>query len=133
MNTPSLLAMLAQIKADSTKFLEFGDPQHPLSYKSGIRIRHMNTMGGPQFRLCQLDALGSEASGGIYERTEEEALVQATKMVLHYTRPTPFKSLRRADLSALSWFITEEPTRQGYLHEHPPLPGEVTITLEAPQ
>ena len=129
----NLKQLLADLKEGKFEAVEFGDPDQPAGWLSGIRIKYIDTMGGTQFRICSISR-GME-SGGIYHYNIEGAFEQASKMHERYTRPIENKLIRelldKKPRPDLAWFgIEKMPLPIRNMPEIPPMgEGEVTITL----
>lgn len=134
MNHKVLRQMLPILKAGGVPLLEYGELDKPGGYYSALRIRFMNTAGGPQFQLRELTSLGQEGSG-FYTPDAQELLDQALLRVVKYHAPRNPRFMRGTvpDLQ-LGWFATQELQRT--LRPSLPdtlFPGEVTFTLEVPE
>lgn len=135
-----LRAKLPELKKTSNVFLEYGEKLKPGGTFSRLRIRYMNTAGGPQYSLKMLTHLGGEGSG-FYDTDEMAIITMAMKYIADYHRPNPgsladkfSKQVKeKTEKLDIGWHFhiegAERPSR------HPPLPstifpGEVIINLE---
>lgn len=141
------LTLMRDGHAVPSQCMEYGHPSEPGGFMSYLRIRWMNTAGGPQFRICELYH-GREGSGD-YTPELSEILLKAEQMVHHYHRSVTssvFKQeleRRRAQRvgsnaqeyrRSLCWFplipslsFAETGRTSSYA---PILPGEVVVELK---
>lgn len=134
MNHKVLRQLLPILKAGGVPLLEYGELDKLGGYYSALRIRFMNTAGGPQFQLRELTSLGQEGSG-FYTPDAQELADYALMRVIKYHMPVNPRFMRGTvpDLQ-LGWFATHE--MESKLRPSLPdtlFPGEVTFTLEAPE
>lgn len=153
-----LLEYLIQlpIKLDQNYCLEFGDPEH--RQMSGVQVSYMTTAGGPQYRVCRVNAFGQQYAS-TYTTDPDTAFDLALDYKEAYMRPNPkLRELRaklnearsQSGLSAptfqpatkLGWFETTlQDTSQfpALLNSHQDtllkqfMAGAETITLELPK
>lgn len=127
-----LAVLLPKLRSGEADVIEYGEPGKPGQHLSYLRIRYMNTAGGKQFSLHELNSLGQQGSG-FYTASPDDLMAQAIKMVRHYHRPMKFP-FRGSDPTELSWFTFTE-GEQRTMPIHAPLrlePGwvEVRLTLK---
>jgi hypothetical protein len=129
-SSAKLLEYLIQlpIKLDQNYCLEFGDPDH--RQMSGVQVSYITTAGGPQYRVCRVNAFGQQYAS-TYTPSYEAAFDLALDYKDAYTRPDPRLQELRAktdsaasmleSTSKLGWFeATLQDTSQfpAALHAH---------------
>lgn len=128
-----LTNLLQQLQEGKLEAVEYGEPGNPTGWLSGIRIKFMNTMGGHQFRICQLSR-GMEG-GGMYYPDISGAFEQASKLLAQYTKPIENPAIRKLldskPRSELKWFgIEKMPAPKGFKEFQPLFKDEQVITLK---
>jgi len=134
MNTElaTLKDLLTKLLSGEIEAIEYGDHNNPRGVMSGIRIKYIPTMGGKQFRICQLSR-GME-SGGMYYQEIDDTITQAIKLQTKYTErssnPIIRKLLDSRPQIPLSWFGIEKMLQTRWVKiEEPVFENETTIEL----
>ena len=100
---------LSKLKDGNIKSIEYGDPNNPGGYLSGIRITYIPTAGGLQFRISQL--FNGIEGGSIYHPTIDGAARISLTRKNNYIKPNPNPFIRRLlsqrKQTELSWFISK--------------------------
>lgn len=112
MQLTKLSALAALIKtevATGKSEIRFGDATNPNGPMDGVAIRLQPTLGGLQYRVCQVTSRGE--GSGLYEMEPEDAAALALKLAEDYTRPHPNPliqaALAKTRRAALSFYTVE--------------------------
>ena len=139
-----LKILLKQLQEGNIDHIEYGPKnEQPGNFLSAFRVRYMQTMGGMQFRICQL--FHGREGGGIYRSTIDEAHEKCTNLVSQFLSNTQnsklYALIRKpyiAELPKCEWFSFKDGDqikRQTICTEEEinrMLPNAKTTTLELP-